>query len=47
MGVCQSCSAGLEEGKVHYDFSLTHQPEEKQVLLCSAKPATGRVVLKL
>ena len=47
MGVCQSCSVGLEEGKVHYDFSLTHQPEENQVLLCSAKPATGKVVLKL
>ena len=47
MGVCQSCSVGLEEGTVHYDFRLTHQPGENQVLLCSAKPASGRVVLAL
>lgn len=47
MGVCQSCSVGLEEGKVHYDFVLTHPPGENQVLLCSAKPASRRVVLAL
>ena len=47
MGVCQSCSVGLEAGKVHYDFILTHPPEENQVLLCSAKPASRRVVLTL
>ena len=45
MGVCQSCSAIIKEGSVYYDFSLTHTPEDNQVLLCQAKPNTQRIVI--
>lgn len=47
MGVCMSCSARLLDGDVHYDYQLTHSPDDGQVLLCSAKPATAKVVLDL
>lgn len=47
MGVCQSCSAVIKEGAVFYEYSLTHSPEEGQVLLCSAKPASKNLVLEL
>jgi len=47
MGVCQSCSTILQEGKIHYKYSLTHPSVEGQVLLCSAVPGSERIVLKL
>ena len=47
MGVCQSCSAELMEGKVHYEYSFTTRTENGHVLLCSAVPATPRVVIAL
>ena len=47
MGVCQSCSTILQEGKIHYKYSLTHPSVEGQVLLCSAVPGSERIVLEL
>ena len=45
MGVCQSCSQELLEGEVYYEMRPTHYPEDNQVLLCCARPASRRVVL--
>jgi ferredoxin len=47
MGVCQSCSAVLKEGKVYYGCSLTHMPDDGQVLLCCAKPASEHLIIEL
>ena len=47
MGVCQSCAVRLREGTVHYQYSLTHKPEDGSVLLCSALPASSRIVVDL
>jgi ferredoxin-NADP reductase len=47
MGVCQSCSVTLLDGDITYLTSLTHEPADGQVLLCSAIPASKHITMKL
>jgi len=47
MGVCQSCSAKLVEGSVHYQHRITSAPANGNILICSAVPASPRVVVAL
>jgi ferredoxin-NADP reductase/MOSC domain-containing protein YiiM len=47
IGLCQTCRCRLTEGDVIYDTPPSSPPEEGEVLLCCARPASERLVLEL
>ena len=44
-GICQTCAYPLEEGEVDYVLEPLESPDSGSVLICCAKPKTGRVVV--
>jgi ferredoxin len=47
IGVCSSCQCELLDGDVRYEFRPIAEAGRRNILLCCAKPATGKLVLAL
>lgn len=46
-GFCGTCAVELLSGEVSYDQEVSAEINEKQILLCSAIPATSHIKIKV
>lgn len=46
-GHCGACTVELLEGEVIYEQDICVELEEGEILLCSAKPATAHIKIKI